>query len=229
MPPMPAPQLPPPGHLDLHVVIVALTPPVLAAVAGISCAISGGGRAGRVLGWIGMVASFALLALFLSPNGVAKAYSQPLAHGVIRVGWWQVAAALVSSLWAAWCWRPVASAAAAPLPGSRGASAWGLRTMVAMLLPLCAMPLALLACEADLHRATPAWLPGARWHRVRVIAVIGLGVLAWWLLAASAPPAWPTAPWAMAVACGVAAITSSGPWRLPLLLAGAAALAPLGA
>lgn len=218
---MPAQQLVPPGHLDLHVVIVALTPPLLAAAAGIACGIAGGGRASRVLGWVGMAVSFALLALFLAPQGVAKAYTQPLAHGLVRVGWWQVVAALAASGWTAWCWQPLAA-------GGRSPSGWGLRTMLAMVLSLCPMPLAILACEADLRRATPGWLPKARWRRIRGVAVVALGVIAWWLLATASPPSWPTAPWTMAVACGVAAITAAGPWRLPLVLAGAAALLPLG-
>jgi hypothetical protein len=211
---MPAPQWTPPGHLDWHVVIVAATPAALALVAGAATAIAGGGRAARVLGWIGMAVSFALLAAFLRPQGVAEAYTSPIAHGWLRVGPWQVVAALIAGGWTALAWRPAAE--------HRGLG-WGWRTALALLMPFLLLPFVALGCEGDL-RVTSA--PAARWRPWRLAAVLVGGGLACWLVPAHGAGAlWSRLP--MAGACLIAAACARGAWSPPLALAAVAALIPL--
>jgi hypothetical protein len=211
---MPAPQWTPPGHLDWHVVIVAATPAALALVAGGFVSVAGGGRAARALGWIAMAAALALLAAFLRPQGVAAAYTTALVHGWLRVGPWQVVGALLAGLWSAWAWRP---------DEERRGLGWGWRTMLSILMPLLLTPFVALGCERDL-RATSA--TAARLRPPRLAVVLILGALACWLV----PALGDGSPWArlpMAAASLTAASCAPGPWRVPLILAGLAALMPL--
>ncbi|MBA3710522.1 MAG: hypothetical protein H0W83_17085 [Planctomycetes bacterium] len=199
---MPAPQLTPPGHLHLHVVLVAVTPPLLALITSGTLAVLGRGRASRILGWIGIAMAWVLLALFLKPGGIAAALGAPLAGGWIVIGTWQVAAALAASAWTAWYWLP--DAAVNP-------TWWALRVAVAMTLPLCVLPALMLACEPDLRWNGPAG--AARRSTLRVSSALILTVACWVTPSALA----------MAIAAAVVAMTATSAWRLP------AALACLGA
>ncbi|HEX3133038.1 MAG TPA: hypothetical protein VHX44_05575, partial [Planctomycetota bacterium] len=82
---MPVPRLTPPGHLDQHSLLVALTPVLLCLVmAGAARLIGerrepGGSRAVRVLAALNVVGALVLQALFLLPWGAAAAYTEPLA------------------------------------------------------------------------------------------------------------------------------------------------------
>ncbi|MBA2481620.1 MAG: hypothetical protein H0V44_13220 [Planctomycetes bacterium] len=205
---MPAPQIAPPGHLDLHVVLVALTPSLLCLATALALVAIGRRRAAGFVGWTGLGAAWLLLAVFLKPGGIASSLDAPLAQGWVVIGAWQILAALAAGAWAAFCWRP--------MPDGVPPAAWALRVAVAMALPICVFPPLLLACEPDL-RGRP-WQTD-RWLQVRLVAVIGASVACWWIIA----------PLAMAIAAAVVAATVSGPWRLPIALACLAAIASLRA
>ncbi len=90
------PQVVAPGHLGLHGPLVALTPALLAAVAGAAAWMSPVGR--WPLALIGVVAAWLLLALALLPGGAGEAYQQPLAGGWLALDRLAVASALVAAL-----------------------------------------------------------------------------------------------------------------------------------
>jgi hypothetical protein len=212
---MPAPQLTPPGYLEWHAPLVAATPALLALTTGAAASLIGASRSARAIGWVGMLAGLALLAVMLRERGMAAAFTDPIAHGWMRVGTWQVAAALLSGVWAACRWRP---------GPARDPLAWGAATALSAVLPLVLLPLALLLLEPARRRAPPGHL-WPRWRTLRPVLVIGLGVAACWCVpgfgAARLPARLP-----MAVACALAAI-GAGAWTPPLVLAALAAVAPL--
>jgi hypothetical protein len=145
---------------------------------------------------------------------VSAAYTTALLHGWLRVGPWQVGAALAAALWSAWAWRPT---------GEHRGLGWGWRVAVAMVMPLVLLPFVALGCERDL-RATSGM--AARLRPPRLAAILVGGILACWLVPALGDGStWARLP--MAAACLVAAACAPGAWRVPLLLGGLAALVPL--
>jgi hypothetical protein len=205
--------------LDLHAVLVTLTPALLALGAAGAATISGEGRGARLIAWLGLSGALALQALFLLPHGAAAAFTQPLARGLVKVGYAQSGAALLLGAWACWRWRPGRSA------GGRAPTAgWCLRTALALALPVAALPMLLLGAEGDaghspVEGAPP---PGGRLLRLVIVAAgclliaIALGCGVSTLLIGAIGGA------ALVVASG----TASGPWRVPLALAGLALALP---
>jgi hypothetical protein len=214
---MPVAQLVPPGGLDQHGVLVALSPALLAAAAGSAAAMVGDSRAARGLACAGLVAALGLQALFLLPGGAAAAYTEPLAHGLVRVGPLQTGGALVLGAWAAWRWFPRYDPAIQRL---RPVWAWCLRVALGLVLPVAALPLLLIGCEGDAPPPAPtgALDPGraaARGRAVRLAAAALLTGAALALLgtAIGVHLAW----WLTALAWLVAAVSAGGPWRIPLI------------
>jgi len=218
-PAMPVPQMSPPGMLDLHAVLVTLTPALLALGAAGAAVIAGEGRGARLIAWLGLGGALALQALFLLPHGAAAAFTQPLARGLVKVGYAQSGAALLLGSWACWRWRPGRVAGlSAPTTG------WCLRTALALALPVAALPMLLLGAEGDAGPrpadGTPP--PDGRLLRIMIAAAgcvliaIALGSGVSTLLIGAFGGA------SLVVASG----TASGPWRLPLALAGLALALP---
>jgi hypothetical protein len=219
---MPAPQLIPPGHLDLHVVVVAATPALIAVIAGLATVIAGGGRVARTLGWLCLSCGFGLLVLFLRPHGVSSSFTYPLDHGWVRVGPCQVLGSIISGGYAAWWNRP---------SPERGPWGWGVRTALALVLPICLFACLVLGCEWDLQRSLPQ-THASRFRRMRPLLVALAAVLGYAALA-SHPAQTLSDPLparlAMAAACGLVALLGETRWALPMAIAGASALAPLAA
>jgi hypothetical protein len=205
--------------LDLHAVLVTLTPALLALGAAGAAAIAGEGRGARLIAWLGLAGALALQALFLLPHGAAAAFTQPLARGLVKVGYAQSGAAFLLGAWACWRWRP-----GRPAGGAAPTAGWCLRTALALALPVAALPLLLLGAERDANLSATDQLPppGGRLLRL-VIAVAGCLLIA------------------LALACGVSTLligavggtalvvasgTACGPWRVPLVLAGLALALP---
>jgi hypothetical protein len=210
MHPMPVPQLAPPGHLDQHGLLVALTPVLLCLAAALALHLinggRGGGRASRALAALNLAGALVFQALFLVPWGPAAAYTEPLAGGLVRVGWLETGTAFMLGCWAAWRWRPwrVASSSAR----------WCLRVALALALPVIAVPVLALAALADVTEAEGrrCWLAGAV-----VLAVTGVIV--------GAPTLSPWCVWmlhALAMTAAVA-LAGRGPWAVPLVIATLAA------
>jgi hypothetical protein len=210
--PMPVPQLTPPGHLDQHGLLVALTPVVLCLVtAGVVWLIgerrSGSNRAVRVLAALNLGGALALQALFLLPWGPAAAYTEPLAGGLVRVGWIETGSAFTLGCWAAWYWRPWSS-------GSTAAR-WSLRVALGLALPVVALPALAIAAFADVSatEGRRAWLASALAIVVTGVILVVPGLSAtchWWLHG-------------MTLA-GCVVLAGRGPWAIPLLIATIAAL-----
>ena len=106
-------QVVPPGHLNLHGPLVALSPALLASVAGIASWISPHWQRG--IATTGCVAAWLLLALALLPGGAASAYARPLADGWLAFNHFAIASALASAVTAAilarrlppWWWAQI--------------------------------------------------------------------------------------------------------------------------
>lgn len=207
---MPVPQLPPPGHLDQHGLLVALTPVVLCLVAAVAVRLLGGrqaeARGTRTLAGLNLAGALLLQALFLLPWGPAAAYTEPLAGGLVRVGWLETGSAFVLGCWAVWRWRPWHA-------GSSSAR-WCLRVALALALPVVALPLLVIPLAADVCA-----VPGRRCWLAGAFALLVTGVIA-------AVPGLPAAcAWALhgaAMTAGVV-LVGRGPWALPLAIATLAA------
>jgi hypothetical protein len=207
---MPVPQLSPPGHLDQHGLLVALTPVLLCLVAALAVRIidgrQGAGRAARALAATNLLGALLVQALFLLPWGPAAAYTEPLAGGLVRVGWLETGSAFALGCWAAWRWRPWQVACSS--------ARWCLRVGLALALPVVALPVLLIPALADVHAGDGrrCWLAGA-WALLAtgvIVAVPGLSAsCAWWLHA-------------VAMTVGVV-LAGRGPWAIPLILATVAA------
>jgi hypothetical protein len=192
---MPGPVLEPPGGLQHHLALVALTPALLAlGAAAASAAVRG--RAGRILAGVALLPALLLQALFLLPDGIVAQAAGSQLGGLVRIGWVPSSVALLLGLWATWRWRIAASG-----------WAWTLRVALALLLGVLLVPLTLLGIEPD---ATPS---GRRWRLTGMVALSGL---AWWwpawamavacLLAATARSPWRGACTVAALAVVVAAL-----------------------
>ncbi len=96
-------QVVPPGHLNLHGPLVALSPALLASVAGIAAWISPHWQRG--IATTGCVAAWLLLALALLPGGAASAYDRPLADGWLAFNHLAIASALLTAAAAAFLTR----------------------------------------------------------------------------------------------------------------------------
>jgi len=208
---MPVPQLTPPGNLDQHSLLVALTPVLLCLIAALALWVIGvragrSQRALRILAAMNLLGALILQALFLLPWGPAAAYTEPLAGGLVRVGWLETGSAFALGCWAAWYWRPWRDGSTT--------TRWCLRVALALALPVVAVPALAIAAFADV-RATE----GRRCWLAAALAVIVTGVI----LVAPLPPAccW----WLHAVTLGGCAVLAGrGPWGIPLAIAAIAAL-----
>ncbi len=214
---MPAVQLTPPGHLELHVVVVALTPASLLLVCGACGSLIGNGRFARLLAWTGMAAAIAIEVLFLLPHGLAAAFTFPIGHGWMRVGTWQVVLSLASGI-AGWLrWRP-------QLP-ERGCWGWGWRAGASLAMPLCLLPLLGLVagCDAPISPVGPGRPLARRW---RVLLGLCATVVVACTLAVDDGDRWLPR---VAACLGFALISvlASDAWRVVLVLAALAALLPL--
>lgn len=210
---MPVPQLTPPGHLDQHSLVVALTPALLClAMAGAAWLIGRDGRALRVLAGINLVAALLLQALFLVPWGPAAAYTEPIGGGVVRVGWSETGAAFLLGCWALWYWRPWRPTV------TGGVVRWCQRVALALALPTLALPLLAIPALADVR--TDAIQPdhGRRCWKAGVIALLATAAILTW------PGLPPRQMWwfhgSALLTCGV--LLGRGPWMLPLIIAGMA-------
>jgi hypothetical protein len=205
--------------LDLHAVLVTLTPAALSLGAGGAAVIAGEGRGARFIAWLGLAGALALQALFLLPHGAAAAFTQPLARGLVKVGYAQSGGALLLGAWACWRWRPGARAGA---PAST--AGWCLRTALALAVPVAALPLLLLGTERDagLSAAERGAPPGGRLLRL-AIAIAGCLLIAI-ALGGGVSTLLIGAVGGAALVAGSA--TACGPWRIPLLLAGLALALP---
>lgn len=208
---MPVPQLTPPGHLDQHSLVVALTPVLLCLVVALACWIITGrrsdGGALRVLAAVNLAAALMLQALFLLPWGPAAAYTEPLAGGLVRIGWIASGSAFALGCWALWRWHVWRWH---PWQNGTSASRWCLRVALALALPVIAVPGLLVAVAADVPAASGrrCWLTGA-------LALLVTGVIL------GVPTLPPTCVWllhAVTMTAGVA-LVGRGPWAVPLIVA----------
>jgi hypothetical protein len=212
---MPVPQLTPPGHLDQHSLLVALTPVLLCVVAAFALWLIGG-RAGTVrrplvvLATLNVLGALGMQGLFLLPWGPAAAYTEPLAGGLVRVGWWATGTAFALGCWATWYWRPWKA-------GSPGHPAqWCLRVALALAVPVVAVPGLLIAALLDANSASGrrCWFAGVIVLTASGV-ILGLPLLApecrWWLHA-------------LALTSGTL-LAARGPWAVPMGLACVAAVA----
>lgn len=220
---MPVPQLAPPGHLDQHGLLVALTPALIACGAAAAAWIIGDRRerpgltACRALVAFHLLAALGIAAAFLLPRGAAAAYDQPLAGGLLRVGWIPTGCAFALGAWVCWRFFPRVD----PLTGVTGHTwAWPLRVAAALLMPVFALPLLVFAAEGD---ARP--LADGRNRliaRASVTFIATAGVIDGAMGGISPHWCW----FATAVSLITAAIVSPGPWRIPMIIAGLALVAP---
>jgi hypothetical protein len=220
---MPVPQLVPPGHLDQHGLLVALTPALLACGAAAAAWIVGDRRtqpgltAARALVAVNLLGALGIAAAFLLPRGAAAAYDQPLAGGLLRVGWIPTGSACALGAWACWRFFPRVD----PLTGLAGRSwAWPLRVAAALLMPVLALPPLALAAEGD----APPLADGRQRliARAVVVAAASAGVLGGMLAGLAPQWCW----FASAVSLLTSAVVSPGPWRVPMAVAGLAIVAP---
>lgn len=221
---MPVPQITPPGFLDQHSLLVALSPALLAIGTGFAAWMIAGTNTKRPVPALRWIAGFSLIgalviqALFLLPGGAAVAFAgEPLAHGLVRVGVAPTAAGLLLALWAFWQWRP-RDAVARVWP-------WCLRVALAAALPVVALPLLVLGCEGDvapvatINALVDSTLVPAWWRRrlLRVVLALVFTVLAVAVPFSGLPAA---LSWCLTVVVLlVTALTAPGPWRWPLVAA----------
>ena len=224
MPPsMPVPQHAPPGYLDQHGLLVALTPALIACGAAAAAWIVGDRReragftACRVLVAFHLLGALVIAAAFLLPRGAASAYDLPLAGGLLRVGWIPTGCAFVLGAWACWRFFPRPD----PLTGRAGHTwAWPLRVAAALLMPVLALPLLVFAAEGDALLLIDGRQRRIARASVAVIATVGVidgmvgGISPHWC--------W----FATAVTLLTASVVSPGPWRVPMAIAGLALVAP---
>jgi hypothetical protein len=213
---MPVPQMTPPGALDQHGLLVALTPVLLCAVAALAAAVIGErpGRSAyalRLLIALNLVGALLIQGLFLLPWGPAAAYTEPLAGGLVRVGWLPTTTAFALGLWSAWRWRPWGSG---PGVGSLG---WSLRTALGLSLPVVALPALAIAALADVREADARHHDGGRRWLAAGLAIVASAVIV-------CPLGMPhQVRWLIASATLlVMARAASTAWRMPLLFAAAA-------
>lgn len=202
---MPVPQLTPPGYLDQHSLLVALTPVLLCLVTALALRLIGvrpGGRAGLALALMNLCAALALQALFLLPWGPAAAYTAPLAGGLVRVGWVETGSAFALGCWAAWYWRPWRHGSTA--------TRWSLRVALALALPVVALPVVAIAAFADVRAASgrACWLASA-------LAVVVTGVLLFVPELSGSCRGWLHG----VTLAGCVLLAGRGPWAIPLILA----------
>lgn len=195
-------QVVPPGHLDQHATLLALTPSILAIGAALSVSVLANLRGARVVAWCGALVALAVQALFLIPLGAAGSYHEPLFHDFVRIGWAPDLTALLAGLWSFWQWRPKAEQGSLAL--------WPGRIGLAFLLATVLMPGLVLACEPDDAEAS------ARWRALRIAVVIAATLAMPWLGPAIAA----------AIALAFSAATGRGPWRPVLALCAVAAVLP---
>ncbi len=209
---MPVLQVAPPGHLDQHGLLVALTPVLLCLVTALAMWLIGERAparrfsAARCLAAANLLGALVLQGLFLLPWGVAAAYGDALAGGFIRVGWLVTGTAMVLGLWSLWFWSPLRT-------GSGSAATWCLRVALALALPVLAVPALVIAVLADDPRAS-----GRRCFVVAAFAVLTTALS----LMPGIPPTdrWHIVAWAVLAAC----TTVVGPWRWPLVATGLAGM-----
>ena len=223
MPIMPVPQLAPPGHLDQHGLLVALTPALIACGAAAAAWIIGDRRerpgltACRALVLFNLLGALAIAAAFLLPRGAAAAYDQPLAGGLMRVGWIPTGCAFALGTWACWRFFPRID----PLTGLTGHTwAWPLRVAFALMMPVLALPLLVFAAEADAHPLADG--RNRLIARAVVVVIATTGVISGSLGGIAPQWCW----FATAVSLLTAAVVSPGPWRVPMAIAGLALVAP---
>ncbi len=204
---MPVPQISPPGFLDQHGVVVALTPVLLCLVTAAAVWFIGERASTRRLTAVRMLAAVSLLGalvlqgLFLLPWGAAAAYSEALGGGWIRVGWLVTGTAFVLGCWSLWFWSPLRRG----VDGS--AAVWCLRVALALALPVWSLPVLVIAVLADDRRAS-----GERCFLVAALAVFITAVL---MPGMTPEHRW----WSTAMVMFVAYWVVVGPWRLPLAAA----------
>lgn len=212
---MPVPQLTPPGYLDQHSLLVALTPVLLCVVTAAVLWVIGERRgssnrtvwAVRTVAALSLGGALALQALFLLPWGPAAAYTEPLAGGLVRVGWVETGSAFALGCWAAWYWRPWRSGSSA--------ARWSLRVALGLALPVVALPVVAIAAFADVSAS-----PGRRCWLASVHALLVTGVIL------SVPGLSPTCTWWLhgVTLAGCVVLAGRGPWSIPLWIAVIAAL-----
>lgn len=216
---MPVPQLTPPGHLDQHSLLVALTPVLLCLVMAGAARLIGertglesrGSRTVRVLAALNVAGALMLQALFLLPWGPAAAYTEPLAGGLVRVGWFETGAAFIMGCWATWYWRPWK-------PGVVGGSArWCLRIALALALPVVALPILVIPALADVRVAETQAERGRLCWIAAVIAVIATAVILTW------PGLPPDRIWSIHGGVFLVSVCvllyGPWPWRIPFIVA----------
>ncbi len=199
---MAGPTLTPPGSIEHHVTLMALTPALLAVGAAIATRIIGRGRLGRWCGWCMLAAALSVQALFLLPNGAAASYPQPVGCGLVRIGWVPTGLALLFGLWALMRWHPESSR---QRPWS-----WCARVALALALPVTQVPLLVIGCEADVS------LRATRRRSWRALVLV--------LATVAIPLVGPRV--AMASGLAIAGLLLDGPWRPVTLVCALAQLAP---
>lgn len=168
---MPVPQVAPPGHLDQHGLLVALTPVLLCLMTALAVWVIGERASARrftpvrVLAAINLLGALVVQGLFLLPWGAAAAYHEALGGGLIRVGWLVTGTAFALGLWSLWLWSPLRT-------GSGSAARWCCRVALALALPVVALPALVIALLADDPRA-----PGGRCFPLAAAAVLATAVL----------------------------------------------------
>ena len=217
---MPVPQITPPGFLDQHSLLVALTPAAIVSVGAIAAAILDWNTPKASLGrtrWmaaINMMAAVVILALFLKPAGPAAAYTEPLAGGLVRIGWLPSGMALALACWSAWRWSP--------WPDRYGQSlstwSWSARVALAMLLPVVSLPIIALVTIFDQEPRAELEDPAPRWWPIMILLVATCAAILLQLSDLTRN--------AISLSAGtgliITGIIMTGPWRFAIIAAGAA-------
>jgi hypothetical protein len=158
----------PPGHLAIHLEIVALTPILLCWAGFLAGVILGAGRGTRIIASIGITLGLGLLLLDLRSRGFALAVDRVLGRewfppGIARVSWPTMAFAAVAGISAVF----TSIRQHREIPGPRAAWACGL----AMSLALVPLPALVGLCDgtgideempgktADFRGKNRRWLP----------------------------------------------------------------------
>jgi hypothetical protein len=155
-----------------------------------------------------------LLALFLKPSGPAAAYTEPLAGGLVRVGYIPNGMALILAMWTAWRWNPWH----APDGQLYNAWSWSARVAFAMLLPVVSLPILAIVPVFDQRMTSPLADPPRRWLPLIILLLATCLSLLFHFSSIPHGYTWISAGLGMLIA----GLIMTGPWRFIVIAAGIA-------
>ena len=217
---MPVTQITPPGLLDQHSLLVALTPAAIVGAGAVAAAILdwAAPKAGKgITRWLALVNIFGaiiILALFLKPSGAAAAYTEPIGGGLVRIGLFPTGMSLALACYAMWRWNPWSIR----FGQSYSTWSWSARIALAMLLPVVTLPALAIASVLDQGPQNDLDDPPHRWWPITILMLTTCGAI---LIQMSDIPR--GCIWICAgVGLIAAGVMMSGPWRIAVIGAGAA-------